>query len=380
MRRPENKVIWRMDQKIVALIALSSILAISQYTNSLRIPAPTDLKVSDRTSSSLTIDWSPVNASVVGYRVRYRRNDTSPIVSVNSSCTPASAGTTVQQFCMKHSMNYSSIFVCNNKTTVYLKNLTLYTFYWIEVTAFTYKSFANKSSRITSHTDEGKPSSPPVNITAYVHNSTTISVAWLPVPRQYRNGRIISYNVVMTAGSSCDKSNDFPVADGKEDDHQNVTVSELCKYETYTIMVSAETSKGPSIPSTGFSVRTAEDAPDKAPTNLTVIKVTADSIQISWQPVPRESLNGKLFGYKIRWKEEKAENYTYQELHTEIKDPSARRKKRAVIYFDHLPTNFTLRNLTVYTNYLVAIAARTGALEGLGPYSQDVILRSGEGG
>ncbi|XP_068738251.1 retinoschisin-like isoform X2 [Montipora capricornis] len=38
MRRPENKVIWRMDQKIVALIALSSILAISQYTNSLWIP------------------------------------------------------------------------------------------------------------------------------------------------------------------------------------------------------------------------------------------------------------------------------------------------------------------------------------------------------
>ena len=119
-------------------------------------------------------------------------------------------------------------------------------------------------------------------------------------------------------------------------------------------------------------------APDKAPTNLTVIKVTADSIQISWQPVPRESLNGKLFGYKIRWKEEKAENYTYQELR--IKDPSARRKKRAVNYFDHPPNNFTLRNLTAYTNYSVAIAAATGALEGLGPYSQDVILRSGEGG
>ncbi|XP_068752747.1 uncharacterized protein [Montipora capricornis] len=118
-------------------------------------------------------------------------------------------------------------------------------------------------------------------------------------------------------------------------------------------------------------------APDKAPTNLTVIKVTADSIQISWQPVPRESLNGKLFGYKIRWKEEKAENYTYQELR--IKDPSARRKKRAVNYFDYPPTNFTLRNLTAYTNYSVAIAAATGALEGLGPYSQDVILRSGEG-
>ncbi|XP_068751750.1 protein sidekick-1-like [Montipora capricornis] len=376
MRRPENKVIWRMDQKIVALIALSSILAISQYTNSLWIPARTDLKVSNRTSSSLTIDWSPVNARVVGYRVRYRRNDTSPRVSVNSNCTPAINVTAGQQFCMKHSMNYSSIFVCNNKTTVRLKNLTLYTFYWIEVTAFTNTSFANKSFNITSHTDEGKPSSPPVNITAYVHNSTTISVAWLPVPKEHRNGRIILYNVVMNAGNSCNKSNDFPVADGKEDDGQNVTVPKLCKYTEYTITVLAKTSKGPSISSTGLSVKTAEGAPDKAPTNLTVIKVTADSIQISWQPVPQESLNGKLRGYMLRWKDVKAESYTYQELL--IKGPSARRKKRAVDYLDPPPTNFTLRDLTVYTNYSVEIAAHTGAEEGLGPYSQAYFM-SGEG-
>ncbi|XP_068689584.1 protein sidekick-1-like isoform X2 [Montipora foliosa] len=376
MRRPENKVIWRMDQKIVALIALSSILAISQYTNSLWIPARTDLKVSKRTSSSLTIDWCPVNASVVGYRVRYRRNDISPIVPVNSRCTPASNGTAVQQFCMKHSMNYSSIFVCNDKTTVRLKNLTLYTFYWIEVTAFTYKSFANKSSRIINHTDEGIPSSPPVNVTAYVHNSTTICVAWLPVPRENRNGRIIKYHLDMNNGGSHTPYKYVYVSEGEEDIAQNVTVYGLRKYTSYTVKVSAKTSKGFSRASNDIKVTTAEDAPDKAPTNLTVIKVTADSIQISWQPVPRESLNGKLCGYKIRWKEEKAEHYTYQELR--IKGPSAGRKKRAVDYLDHPPTNFTLRNLTVYTNYSVEIAAHTGAEEGLGPYSQAYFM-SGEG-
>ena len=57
-------------------------------------------------------------------------------------------------------MNYSSIFVSNTKTTVYLKNLTPYTFYWIEVTVFTYTSFANESSRITNHTDEGSKFNP----------------------------------------------------------------------------------------------------------------------------------------------------------------------------------------------------------------------------
>ena len=122
-------------------------------------------------------------------------------------------------------------------------------------------------------------------------------------------------------------------------------------------------------------------APDEAPTNLTDIKVTADSIQISWQPVPQESLNGKLCAYEICWKEEKAENYSCQQL--AIKDPIA---CRAVIN-DHAPTdfilrnltNFTLRNLTVYTNYSVEIAAHTGAKEGLGPHSQAYFM-SGEGG
>ena len=121
-------------------------------------------------------------------------------------------------------------------------------------------------------------------------------------------------------------------------------------------------------------------APDEAPTNLTDIKVTADSIQISWQPVPQESLNGKLCAYEICWKEEKAENYSCQQL--AIKDPIA---CRAVIN-DHAPTdfilrnltNFTLRNLTVYTNYSVEIAAHTGAKEGLAHIVRPILCQAKE--
>ncbi|XP_068739071.1 MAM and fibronectin type III domain-containing protein 1-like [Montipora capricornis] len=188
---------------------------------------------------------------------------------------------------MKHSMNYSSIFVCNNKTTVRLKNLTLYTFYWIEVTAFTNKSFANNSSRITNHTDEGIPSSPPVDVTAYVHNSTTISVAWLPVPREDRNGRIIEYRLDMNGRGSYTRNKSVKVPDGEEDKTQNVTVDKLKKYRTYTIMVSAATSKGVSRASDAIEETTAEDAPDKA-YKSNGIKVTADSISDLWHPLPQD--------------------------------------------------------------------------------------------
>ncbi|XP_068752556.1 protein sidekick-2-like isoform X2 [Montipora capricornis] len=295
MRRPENKVIWRMDQKIVALIALSSILAISQYTNSLWIPAPTDLKVSNRTSSSLTIDWSPVNASVVGYRVRYRRNDNSPIVPVNSSCTPASNGTAVQQFCVKRSMNYSSIFVCNTKTTVYLKNLTLYTFYWIEVTAFTYTSFSNESSRITNHTDEGIPTYPPRNVTAYNTSAHEIRVEWIPPVQEKIHGELAGFDVTFMPSHNESSIHHMMIFGSK----RAVNLSNLAVFTFYNITVAAFTKVGIGNASDMIQTRTDESTPAVPPENFTAESRSFDSINASWKPVPTIHQRGIIIEYKL---------------------------------------------------------------------------------
>ena len=98
-----------------------------------------------------------------------------------------------------------------------------------------------------------------MNVTAYVHNSTTISVAWLPVPRDDRNGRIIEYRLDMNGGSSFTRSKSVKVPEGEEDKTQNVIVYRLKKYRTYTIMVSAATSKGFSWASDAIEETTAED-------------------------------------------------------------------------------------------------------------------------
>ncbi|XP_068752557.1 protein sidekick-1-like isoform X3 [Montipora capricornis] len=451
MRRPENKVIWRMDQKIVALIALSSILAISQYTNSLWIPeceqplgmefgaikdaqiqassefdlnhaaiqgrlnfqksgekrgawsakksdenqwlqidlrasytkvtavasqgrndfkqwvtkyklqysndrvtfqyykeqgqtvdkeftancdehsiiyhklnppiparyirfrpvtwyghismrvevygfkqAPTDLKVSNRTSSSLTIDWSPVNASVVGYRVRYRRNDNSPIVPVNSSCTPASNGTAVQQFCVKRSMNYSSIFVCNTKTTVYLKNLTLYTFYWIEVTAFTYTSFSNESSRITNHTDEGIPTYPPRNVTAYNTSAHEIRVEWIPPVQEKIHGELAGFDVTFMPSHNESSIHHMMIFGSK----RAVNLSNLAVFTFYNITVAAFTKVGIGNASDMIQTRTDESIPSP-PVNVRTRSWTLSSVRVSWDEVPVDDRNGNITGYIV---------------------------------------------------------------------------------
>ena len=145
------------------------------------------------------------------------------------------------------------------------------------------------------------PSSPPVNVTAFAHNSTTISVAWLPVPKEHRNGKIISYWLIIYDDyndSICDayvevndgeehKSQNFSkehrnvtifsyrpiiggnhdyicgtdieVHDGEEDKAENVTVTRLRKFTTYWVHVGASTSAGSSNGSVGIGVKTRED-------------------------------------------------------------------------------------------------------------------------
>lgn len=135
------------------------------------------------------------------------------------------------------------------------------------------------------------PSSSPVNVTAVAHNSTTISVAWQPVPKEYRNGKIIAYLLITYTESlelepykvvqnffnasrkhsngtiiSCRSYDNnvhgcgayIKVDDGKEDQAQNVTISRLRKFTTYRIEVKAETSAGPSMHSESIQVRTSE--------------------------------------------------------------------------------------------------------------------------
>lgn len=155
------------------------------------------------------------------------------------------------------------------------------------------------------------PSSPPVNVTVVAHNSTTISVAWQPVPKEYRNGKIIGYWLIIYDNyGSIEEPHDsieephgsieepldrnevqkfynasqklpngtiisclstfhhdyghicfayIKLDDGKEDQAQNVTVTRLRKFTNYWVHVGAETSAGSSISNGSIQVETGED-------------------------------------------------------------------------------------------------------------------------
>lgn len=98
---------------------------------------------------------------------------------------------------------------------------------------------------------------------------------------------------------------------------------------------------------------------------------------IIWTPVDEKSLNGILRGYEICWKAVSSRNNNTKRL--KIKPFSKRKRRDAEIYeyIAHNESSFELKNLSLFTNYSVQVAAYTVRL---GPFSNPKYFLSGEGG
>ncbi|XP_015757024.1 PREDICTED: protein sidekick-2-like [Acropora digitifera] len=356
-----------MREIISALIGFLVMAVSHQADSNVTIAAPINVTVSERNKLNLTVVWSPVNSSVdiLGYRIRYRRNDTQAFKLHVMNCTSQCAAGTNGNESSSYSMScFNSIFVCSNRTSVSLTNLTVYTFYWIDVTAFGNSSFGTQSSPIINPTSEAAPRSPPVNVKVVVDSSTEISVAWDPVPKEHRRGKIISYLLIVDDDHSpickvngppnhpkqdpiCVEEIEVDVVD--EDKSVNFTVVGLRKFTTYNVSVTANTSAGSSRPSDVINVTTSQDAPDGAPRNLTAINRTSDSITISWGPVEYNLMNGVLNGYKIFWKE--VASNVNGTIRVEWDDDKRRKKRNA-----HTQENiYKITGLKGYTKYSKAL-------------------------
>ena len=114
-------------------------------------------------------------------------------------------------------------------------------------------------------------------------------------------------------------------------------------------------------------------APDGAPIlNPNATKVTQHSFVVSWGP-GSGSLNGILRKYKIRWKKVNSTDYHNETLIIE----SHHSRRRRDITIPSNTASFELKNLSLYTNYSVEIAAVTIKE---GNYGRPKYFMTGEGG
>ncbi|XP_034127418.1 Down syndrome cell adhesion molecule-like protein Dscam2 isoform X2 [Drosophila guanche] len=115
-------------------------------------------------------------------------------------------------------------------------------------------------------------------------------------------------------------------------------------------------------------LKTQEEAPTEAPSNVQVQTGGESELIVTWQIPPRESWNGELIGYTVNCTEEK-QNINYISV--------VNNSLKSVIVGGWATTKATLRSLRKYTRYAVTVRALNSF--GSGPWSAAIFGTTAEG-
>ena len=102
--------------------------------------------------------------------------------------------------------------------------------------------------------------------------------------------------------------------------------------------------------------------PSGKPTITAAHNTSSTSLQLIWRPPPKSSINGEFLGYQISYRP-RNDNTSDSTTLVTIKDPEV--------------TQFTIQDLTSFTQYLVSLRVINPA--GLGPETK-VVVMTDEGG
>jgi len=166
------------------------------------------------------------------------------------------------------------------------------------------------SARVVAHNEQGPGvSSPPLIII------TQAEVAVPGPPKGVHTRPTSAFSILISwttpAGSGGDiEKYKLYYRRGEFSSDQEVMVSsgtqyhltDLREYTEYSFWVSAFNENGEGAYSEEVSCRTYSDIPADPPQNVTIEPASSSSIIVRWEPPPKESQNGVLTGYKLKWR------------------------------------------------------------------------------
>lgn len=85
-------------------------------------------------------------------------------------------------------------------------------------------------------------------------------------------------------------------------DSKQYHVTQLREFTEYTFWVSAFNANGEGALSEEITCMTFSDIPADPPQNVSLEAASSSSLIVRWEPPPKESQNGIITGYKIRWR------------------------------------------------------------------------------
>ncbi|XP_068759030.1 fibronectin type III domain-containing protein-like [Montipora capricornis] len=215
-------------------------------------------------------------------------------------------------------------------------------------------------------TDGAAPGKWPDNLRGIGKKPNTLYVTWTPMPRIEWNAPGLYYKLFYRKVSDGDK----PMEDVEINDPTKgkFEVPDPGYHELWEFKIQAVNKEGPGKVSPNVSAYSGQDPPAGRPEDVSVGRVTARSVELSWRPVT--VTRGSVDGYKIY--------YWGQSLLL-----SAKRRRRAIpsdaIVVDvsgGRTGRYTVTNLSPYTNFNMVIKAYNNG--GEGPASSEVSAETDE--
>uniref|UniRef100_A0A672MFG4 Sidekick cell adhesion molecule 2 n=1 Tax=Sinocyclocheilus grahami TaxID=75366 RepID=A0A672MFG4_SINGR len=126
------------------------------------------------------------------------------------------------------------------------------------------------------------------------------------------------------------------------------------------------------------AITTLQDAPDKAPTILSVTPHTTTSVLVRWKPPPEEEINGILLGFRVRYRELRYDRLRSFTVRT-VNSPSANWAELTAPYSvrnltESSLTQYELDNLNKHKRYEIRLSVYNAVGEGPNSSPQEVFV------
>ncbi|RMX41265.1 hypothetical protein pdam_00012375, partial [Pocillopora damicornis] len=282
---------------------------------------PTNVTAKSKTSTAIEVTWLCIDCQqhnfTVGFLVSYKSNS-------NNQTVGRSVNRTVRE--------------------LLITGLKKYTNYTIYVTSITIWGQGLSNERLSIRTQEDVPSLAPKNLRAHNTSSTSLQVAWEPLPVCQVNGILLGYKVTYK------KHEVIHALEQSVNATVNFTILiRLEKFTVYDVNVSAFTRVGNG-PEANVTVSTDQDVPSLPPTNLAAYNTSSTSLMVTWNPVPQGFTHGIVLGYMVLYKRERDVNESYSNITSVVTTAQLTNLDKFTMYSIKVLA-FTIKGNGAMTNY-----------------------------
>uniref|UniRef100_A0A2K6GL26 protein-tyrosine-phosphatase n=1 Tax=Propithecus coquereli TaxID=379532 RepID=A0A2K6GL26_PROCO len=239
---------------------------------------PQDISCTSPSSTSILVSWQPPpvenqNGIITEYSIKYTAVDG------------------------EDNKPHEILGIPSDTTKYLLEQLEKWTEYRITVTAHTDVGPGPESLSVLIRTDEDVPSGPPRKVEVEAVNSTSVKVSWRsPVPNK-QHGQIRGYQVHYVRMENGEPKGQPMLKDVMLADAQDMIISGLQPETSYSLTVTAYTTKGDGARSKPKLVSTTGAVPGKP--RLVINHTQMNTALIQWHP-PVDTF-GPLQGYRLKF-------------------------------------------------------------------------------